>query len=271
MTGFSVAGALDRYVESLEEERLPDGHWHPSSLFGCARRAVYDFLGTPKAPIGARTKRVFRVGHIFHELIQTAVAASPAVKEAYAEVKIVDPVRKIKGHADELILVDEDGEDVWGVLEFKSIKSTGMKYSDLPKDDHRKQVATYCDVLREYGGLVKIQDPAENVYNRNTTEIDGELYIVIPPLGDLARVRFAYVSKDDLEIKEFEQIHTDAKGEWVTNYIKGLEVHVANGTLPKRLVRLTPKGKVSKQRPWPCSYCPFADKCWAPEEPEGVD
>ena len=253
---FQVADALDAYVAELEEERLPDGRWHPSSLFGCARRAVYDFLGTPKAPLDKRSKRVFRMGHIFHALIQEAVARDPSLKQAYAEVKIVDPERGIEGHADGLI---QHADGHWTLLEFKSIRSTGMKYSDLPKDDHQKQTFSYVSVLRKYGGSVKPPGWKE-----------GDGVIVIPPLGDLDHIRYAYISKDDLEIREFDREFTAAEEEWLNIYLLKLKIHVAQGTLPKRLIRLTEAGNVSSQKHYLCSYCPFMARCWS-EDGEGVD
>lgn len=268
----SVAETLDAHVADLEEERLPDGQWHPSSLFGCERRAVYDFLGTEKEPLDARTKRVFRMGHIFHELLQdglTAAVERGDLKAFYPEVKIVDPVRGLKGHADGLAL---ENDDTWTVLEFKSIKSTGFKYGGLPKDDHRKQVAAYVSTLRRYGGTWKLPDRIPTWLESQlfasmggdvVTSDDGQdQYLVIPPLGDLARVRFAYVSKDDLEIKEFEQTHSEQKEQWLDEYLAGLRAHVDAGTLPDRLIRYTETGNVSKQRHYLCGYCPFAKTCW---------
>lgn len=280
---FSVATVLDSYVTELEEERLPDGFWHPSSLFGCARRAVYDYLGTPKPPLDSRTKRVFRMGHIIHEFLQAAILRAVErgdLLQGYVEVKVFDPERGLKGHADGLVQLP-DG--TWVVLELKSIKSTGMKYGDLPKDDHRKQAAAYVSILRRHGGLLRIDEEAnplssdrpgwKRVYMPFLTgvEEDGETkwYDQLPPIPELSHVAFVYVSKDDMEIREFIQVQTDQKEAWLDDYLARLRRHVSEGTQPRRLERVT-EGRKSGRRHYLCGYCPFEAKCWN-EDQEGIE
>ena len=82
---FTVEAALDDHVAALEIPRLPDGKWHPSSIFGCDRKAIYEVRGTtPTNPPNAGSRRTFRIGHIFHSFLQDAVAAAGA--EDFLEV-----------------------------------------------------------------------------------------------------------------------------------------------------------------------------------------
>lgn len=270
MTAF-VEEALDGYVEALEEERLPDGHWHPSSLFGCARRAVYDFIGAEKAPLTKKSKRIFRMGHIIHELIQTALQRSPKIVRFYPEVSVSDPELNTKGHADGLALLD-DG--TWVVCEFKSISGFGFKALKGPKDDHLKQAKTYVRSLRKFGGHVRVTPEWLEANYSDDLELDTDaegMMVVIPPLGALTKIGFAYLSKDSLDILEYEEVFTDADDAWLVEYLERLSLHVFEGTLPRRLVNITPTGRVSKTRAWECNWCPFAERCWNPREPEGVE
>ncbi len=232
---FSVEESLDRFVESVETPPEPDGLWHPSSISSlCDRKSLYEIRGTPKEPLTARTKRIFRVGHLLHEFVQSAIAADPSVIAFWSEVPIDAPDLRITGHADGLIEFDDSYE----VLEFKTIKSTAFKYGDLPKPDHISQVSLYMKVLREYGTVLP-----------NGTRID--------PLGDkLRRARIIYVSKDDLLIGEYPIFWTDARNREIEDKLVVLETHLEEGTLPDRL----PTGP--KGRHYLCGYCPFQSLCW---------
>lgn len=241
---FSVETALDEYVASLEVERKPDGTWHPSSISGCPRKALYDFNGVPKSnPHNARTSRVFRVGHLLHEFIQEAIQRSPDVKAVYVEVKIDHPGLRVSGAVDGLV---EYESGTWEVLEFKTINSQAFKYGDLPKEDHKVQAGVYTKCLKETGGLA--------------TRSDGVI-TTIPPLGDkLNRVRFVYVSKDDMKIEEHTMLWTPAKDFELIQRLALLELHLGNDTLPDRLPFMEKKGKFVQD--YRCGYCPYKDTCW---------
>jgi hypothetical protein len=278
LTAFSVEAALDHYVEKLEEERQPDGYWHPSGLFGCARQAVYGFLGVPKSAPDRKSKRIFRIGHVTHDFIQRAVGAHPGLVLFLPEVKILDEERKLKGHADGLGFYEDGTAEVF---EFKSTRSGALRYGDLPKDDHRKQVTSYVSVLRRHGGTWKIDPEIDLSYTGTLqheqpweifTDDEGSARLRIPPLPELEHVRIAYLAKDDWEIREFEQKHTDQKEAWLDDYLARLRRHVDEGTLPMRLPNKTlDSGRVSPtQHHYLCGYCPFAARCWSQDQ-EGVE
>ena len=242
---FSVTDSVDRYVADLEEERLPDGKWHPSSIASaCERQSIYTMRGTEKSnPISTRTKRVFRVGHLMHEFVQAAIESDEDVTSFWPEVSIESEALNITGHADGLLMY-ADGS--FEVLEFKTIKSTAFRYGDLPKPDHIVQVSLYMKVLREHGAVLR----------------DGSQ---TPPLGDrLKRGRIVYVSKDDLQISEHTILWTAAKDKDIMDRLARLNGHQADGTLPDRLPM---KGA---KRHYLCGYCSYEVTCWATSPKENA-
>ena len=238
---FSVTSALDAFVEAQQSEREPDGLFHPSSLFGCARQAIYELRGTPKTNLRtARSRRILYIGSRLHELIQGAVTAQATVLESFAEVAISIPDLGIVGSADQLILTT----DGWELEEYKTINSRAFAFGDLPKKDHVGQACVYMMALRDYGGVAQ----------------DGT---VIPPLGDqLPRVRLAYVSKDDLLIGEHFVEWTDEMAHEIEQKISYLR-SFSPPALPPRL----PFSKGTK-KDWRCGYCSFLDRCWDVDQPE---
>jgi len=238
---FTVEAALNAHVARVEEPRPPDGKWHPSSLYGCSRKAVYELRGVPVSnPPDDRARRVFRVGHMFHDFAQDAVerAIGSLVAKAYREIPIAIPSLSVIGHADGLVQY-RTGE--WELLEYKSISTMGLKYAkELPKPDHLGQVQTYMLALRE----------------------DGAPRIDIPPLGDaLTRARVAYIGKEDMAISEHIVPWTPEGDQAVRDTVAGVEAY--RDTEPALPPRLEPdKGK----RNWLCGYCSFATRCWDQDE-----
>lgn len=238
MTAFSVTDAVDRYVASQEKPRVPDGTWHPSAIFGCLRQATYAARSTPESdPKQPRDKRVLRIGHIFHEFVQEAIAKYPGVT-AYCELDIAIPVLKVTGSLDVLVEF-EDGR--YELIELKTINSKAFAYHDLPKEDHVKQVSAYMMALREVGAADQFISPLHD---------------------DLQRARIVYISKDDLRIEEFTVIHSESREVEIAERIAVLESHRAAGTLPDRLPD-TVDSKTGKPRhDWRCGYCVWATTCW---------
>lgn len=255
---FSVTAALDQYVEAHASIHEPDGHLHPSALFGCDRKTVYEMRSTPETnPRDARSKRTLFVGTKWHEIVQAALLEGIAprvaaellaeiranVDECYIEVPIEVPELNIAGHADALVRIG----DQWELIEIKSISSMGFNYG-IPKPEHIMQAATYMMGIRDHGATV--------------TRIG--LPLVISPLGDkLDRIRMVYVSKDDLRIHE-EFVEWSAQREQeIRDRATTVAEYIADPlSLPPRM----PFGKPTKTNPtgryWLCGYCPFLDKCY---------
>ena len=232
---FTVEAALDDHVAALEIPRLPDGKWHPSSIFGCDRKAIYEVRGTtPTNPPNAGSRRTFRIGHIFHSFLQDAVAAKvgTAILRAYAEVPVNLPRLNITGHADGLV---EHDNGAWELLEYKTTKEAGMARG-LPKDDHVWQAFSYMAALREAGS------PEHG----------------IPPLGDsLSRARIAYIAKETMRVSESLIFWSQDRQDELEATVARLDTYRADG------VALPPRLPISGGRKhWLCSYCSFATRCW---------
>jgi hypothetical protein len=254
---FSVEEIIDRHVERLHEEREPDGYWHPSSMSNCLRQAVYEFRGTEATnPRDARSRRVLRVGHMFHEFVQTAIASDPAVTAFFPEIKVRSERFRITGSGDglrALARLKEDGEEVWELLELKSINSMAFRFKDLPKANHVVQVSIYMKILREEGGQIVNEQ--------------GEILGTIPPLGEgLKRARLVYLSKDDLRVEEHTVLWTPAKDDEIIDRLAQLEEHQVRGSLPRRLPNERDKKTGQERRAWLCGFCPFEDRCWKGDE-----
>ena len=246
----SVAALLDEHVAALEEERLPDGKWHPSSYWGCDRKVIYEVRGTEKTnPPDKVSKRRFRIGHILHEFIQGALLTAPDLDAFYPEFLIESKLEET-GHGDGLAKVA--GQDLWFVLEFKSINSNGFRFLKTEaKDDHAKQGSSYAIRARNDG--VWVDGPDDQVF--------------VPALGDkLAGVLVVYFDKDTLQVKEFWLPYDVAWETRVEERIAHLETYRQDPeSLPPRM---------PDRNKFPCSWkggsCDFFDRCWNQDGP-GVE
>ena len=242
---FTVAQALNEYIRATAKPRKPDGMWHPSGLYGCDRKTIYEVRGTaPTDDRDDRSYRILEVGQIMHDFIQGALKNSNTyVAQAWDEVKVSAPDIKLVGSVDMLV---QHHDKSYEVLEFKTINSYAFKYKELPKEEHVGQVRAYLHALRYYGGIVNEGTPQEHA---------------IEPLGsDLTTARIIYVSKDDMMMEEYPVEWTAEGDADLISRINRLESHQSAGTLPERLKPEVKKGKL--QRNWLCGYCQFQTKCW---------
>lgn len=236
-----VENAIDAYIESVTDNRPPDGMIHPSSASLCARRTVYaSRAGDGEGEeFDKDTKRKFYIGHRIHEVVQRSIEGSPDIDEFYAEPLIVLPKPyNMKGSADALVRRG----DKWSVIEVKSIAKGSLRYGGMPKEHHQTQAQMYAFGIQEEG--FTYEDAMGVVGGRSPVEIDTIIY--------------AYLEKENLRVYEYEQDYTASTHAQVGDYLRGLNEYVEDGqALPKRLP-VTKSGK----KPWPCNYCPFAQKCW---------
>jgi hypothetical protein len=234
MSAPNIKVMVDDYIESVTDERLPDGMYHPSSMWGCDRKTIYEIRGTiPTNLPDAKAKRRFYIGHRLHEAVQRTLESHPDVEEFYPEGEILFRKYNTIGHFDGL--VKYMGE--WWLLEVKSIKRWAAKRG-LPKTDHVKQAITYWWCIENDGW--------ENA--------DG---VRFPP-QKLAGIIMLYVEKEDLDIWQFDLTPEPEWSTMVPEKIASLDLYREDtDSLPPRLPRDS-KGKKN----WLCGYCPFADKCW---------
>lgn len=247
----SVAAAIDKYIESITDERAPDGKYHPSSMFLCPRQVMYGVRATPVTnPVDKVSKRRFYVGHRLHEIVQRAVEAAPGVREFYPEFKVSVKELNIEGHGDGLIGYD-DG--TWQVLEVKSTKKVAVKFG-LPKVEHMKQASTYAMAARNFTVWV---------VNAAGDEVE------IGPLN-VTGIKMVYVEKEELGIYEYDIPYDPSTDAEIADLLEELDIYRADpNSLPPRLPL-----KADGKKQWPCNYCPWKDKCWNVDprevEPAGI-
>lgn len=189
---------LDKHFLALKEEREPDGFFHPSSLTGCARQAVYERTGTPKTDAtDVRNVRIMARGTEMHEAIQSILLQE--FPGFLPEVAVEHPL--VRGSCDGLLPIGDGLE----LQEFKSISPMAKKFKgSLPKPEHVMQARIYAWGLKGMGYL-----------------IDG--------------IRISYFDRDDWSVQEYEvQPWTDEEELAFENQVDDLEWHAQEGSLPER-------------------------------------
>lgn len=228
-----VADAVDAYIDSVTDEREPDGMWHPSSMFGCIRQAVYTVRGAEKTePLDGASKRRFYIGHRLHESVQRALELAVGVAIYYPEFEVWGA--GIAGHGDAIVQLD-DGK--WYIIEIKSIKKAGMRLG-LPKEQHVQQAKMYAWMVRQYG------------FFYSETHFDPK---------DISGILMVYVEKEELQIVERFIPWDDTWNGEIAEQLVELNMYKDDKeSLPPRLP-YTAKGK----KHWMCNYCPYLTKCYS--------
>ncbi len=243
LVSFSIAAAIDQYIAAHSSIREPDGLWHPSSISGCQRKAVYEVRGVePTDPPTAKQARILFLGSRFHEIVQEAVKLAHGDR-VYTEVRILVPELNVTGAADQLILAEQP-DGTFELQEFKTIKEWAFRKLTEPKDDHVRQQMHYMFALREHGG----------------TADDGR---IVEPLGDrLTQARFTYIEKQTFDTREFVVPWDPAWEADIRRTVDDLEAYKGDPlSLPPRLPT-DAKGKKSWMCDWGWGRCQFYSRCW---------
>lgn len=243
---FTVTGAIDAYIDSVTDEREPDGKYHPSSMFGCLRQAIYGVRGVEKTePLDDASKRRFYIGHRLHEAVQRALEVADGVEKFFPEFRI--NMGHTVGAGDALVYADGK----WFVVEVKSIKRAGM-LRGLPKEHHVNQAKVYAWAVKNYGFFVD-----------DSSIIDGVRYY--EPV-DVAGILMVYVEKEELQIVEQWIPWDDAWNGEIAERLVELDMYRDDpDSLPPRLP-YSGKGK----KHWMCGYCPYLTKCYKEDPTEVV-
>ena len=217
---------IDQHFISIKEPREPDGLYHPSSLTGCDRQAVYERTGTEKTDdTQVRNIRIMARGTQMHSEVQEMMAAKfpgylPEVKLRWGMVT---------GTCDGLLPVADGLQagvmtTMYELHEYKSIGPLGKKYKGaMPKPEHIMQARIYHAALLDMGYM----------------------------LDQL--IRIVYFDRDDWSVNEYEVAPwTTEEVEDFLAHLENLEDHAQNGTLPDR----------KAPDYWLCRYCPFRTRCW---------
>jgi len=200
---------VDDYLAKLSEEKRDYGdYWSASSAGYCMRKVIMERLQIPYTSTVPRVQRVFSAGDVFHEWLQR-ITKGAGVSIAQ-ELELVDDERMIKGHVDDLVLIN----DHLILYDYKSAHSRSFHYAkDRPMSYyHKMQVGTYMYMLRSA------------VINTPRLLIGGET---------LKEARVLKISKDDLCMMEHQLLWTPALEKEITRYWDTLNRYWKSRKLPK--------------------------------------
>lgn len=256
---FTVDRALDAWIERHTEDRTPDGKYHPSSIFMCDRKTLYEVRSTPREDaFQPGDRRPLFIGNTLGPVLQSAIEAQVGTTLRYAvsEPRIDVPEWNIVGNADAFVIHTDGTPEV---IENKTISPNSLRASkskgEYPKPDHVNQGLTYLLAIKRHGYFTPTID-----------DNDFAIAIGLPPLdtyhepvSELTRLRVAYWEKSGHKIDEFTVYLTDEWEEEFYAHIARLDRYRSDGTLPPRM----PRGF------WGCSYCAYSVRCWNVDQ-EGV-
>lgn len=239
MSDLFNTGIIPIINQHIEEEskkvRSYGDYWSASSAGYCMRLNIFRRLGVPMVPEmeekRATTQRVFSAGHIFHEWIQRLTRE--AGLSIAQEVELQDEELMIRGHFDDLVLVDQhikpDPELLMGDHEYVGQKLILYDYKTAHSDSfnyvknrpmghyHTMQLATYMYMWRKlYPNIALPKYPNSPV---------GDL-------RDLTEARILSISKDDLRLHEEQLMWSDDLEKKVLDYWNTLNKYWKDKKLP---------------------------------------
>lgn len=209
-----IRPAVDAYLKAKgDEERNYGDYWSASSAGYCMRLNIMKRLKVPEvseiAEDKARSTRVFESGHIFHEWMQRIT--KDAGLSIASEVELQDEELMIRGHFDDLILVDNN----LILYDYKTAHSQSFKWKKQQETIghyHKMQLGTYMYMLRglkgAYGKLADIGVEPQ-LADSIVSSKDGVL---------LKEARILSISKDDLRMDEKQLIWSPELEKEVVDY-----------------------------------------------------
>lgn len=232
----------DFLLEEAKKTRDYGDYWSASSAGYCMRKNIFDRLGLPHTgEDDPRKQRVFTAGHIFHDWIQE-LTRKAGVSIAQ-EVELQDEALMIRGHFDDLILVDGmthyEDEEQGGVskqekhlilYDYKTVNSRSFMWAK--KNDntmshyHKLQLGTYMYMLRRGS---KGLEPNEHTTGYNNGHRTGEPNFFAYP--QLEEARILKIEKENLMQMEQQLLWSSDLEKEVLGYWKTL-----NGYWDKKLI-----------------------------------
>lgn len=209
-----IRPAIDAYLKA-ESEKIRDygPYWSASSAGYCMRLNIMRRLGVPKVPEledNATQTRIFESGKIFHEWLQRIT--KDAGLSIASEVELQDEDLMIRGHFDDLILID--GRLI--LMDYKTAHSASFNYKKNQTEIghyHKMQLGTYMYMLRKGGAF---HENIEPVFKSK----------------DLTEARILSISKDDLRMHEQQLLWSPQLEKEVVGYWTALNKLWADKKLP---------------------------------------
>ena len=230
----------DFLLKEAKKTRDYGNYWSASSAGYCQRKVIFERLGVPKIEqeSDARKQRVFTSGHIFHEWIQKLT--KEAGLSVAQELELQDEDLMIRGHIDDLVLVNEPivvnykaGMVVSGnfvpkqhliLYDYKTVNSRSFTWAKQNGNKmshyHRMQLGTYMYMLRKDAGRHEFEDGQG---------YDG----ILGTAESLTEARILKISKDDLRMMEQSLMWSTELESDVLSYWNSLNDHWKKKTLPK--------------------------------------
>lgn len=230
---------IDAYLKAQSEKQRNYGeYWSASSAGYCMRLNIMRRLGVPKVPEledNATQTRIFEAGHIFHEWLQRIT--KDAGLSIASEVELQDEDLMVRGHFDDLVLIEEElpdmpyGDDGKGkggrfdptmpeqhliLYDYKTAHSASFNYKKRQTEIghyHKYQLATYMYMVRKAG-------------------IDVVAGLSDPNQHELNEARILSISKDDLRIHEQQLLWSDELSREIVDYWTKLNKYWADKKLP---------------------------------------
>ena len=147
----------DFLIEEAKAVRDYGDYWSASSAGYCMRKTILERHGLPKLNEDARKQRVFTSGHVFHDWIQQLT--KKAGISIAQEVELQDEELMIRGHFDDLILV----EDKLILYDYKTVNSRSFMWAKKNGNKmsyfHRMQLGTYMYMIRKGGAFHEKFEP----------------------------------------------------------------------------------------------------------------
>lgn len=218
---------FEEYVQAVSGDREQDARYHPSSLYFCDRRVVYDARLTPRDETSG-SKRPLLFGKVLHEQMQAALtyAVGRSIRTLFIEGRVDDADSNVLGSFDALY---ELMDGTWELFEAKTANSYSFRMvfkSGEAKPEHANQALTYLDHIRTVGFWFT----APNVATGEPITVHH------PPIPELSRVRVVYLDKDRHATKEVVYVHSDQWKEEYLTHLARLDAYRADGeALPPRL------------------------------------
>ena len=244
-----VRPIVDAYLlEESKKVRSYGEYWSASSSGYCMRKNIFERLGVPhvETESDARKQRVFTAGHIFHNWLQDLT--KQAGVSIAQEVELLDDDLMIKGHFDDLVLVqpiigeqpldpqaDETDPDyyekipIYGkrnliLYDYKTVNSRSFMWARKEKKAtgeakmshyHRMQLGTYLYMLRN------------GVWPKTTITEVGTM------IKDISEARILKIEKDTLMMDEQQLMWSPELEKEVVGYWRTLNGYWKAQKLPK--------------------------------------
>jgi CRISPR/Cas system-associated exonuclease Cas4 (RecB family) len=208
---------IDAYLKKRSEEVRDYGDfWSASSGGYCMRLNIMRRLGVPKVPElqdNATQTRIFEAGHIFHKFMQDLT--KDAGISIAQEVELEDHELMIRGHFDDLLLIDGN----LLLVDYKTAHSASFNYKKARTEIghyHKMQLGTYMMMVKKQPtNIIRFDDYPKDL------------------LKNLNESRILSISKDDLRMHEEQLLWSPQLEKEVVGYWRTLNGYWKAKTLPR--------------------------------------